>query len=83
MPDVSAPENYYAAFGAYILTQEVFERLGEMVSAHAPDDGEIQLTDALAYVREHSGMMGFVPDGESFDIGNAEAYRDTVSRFGK
>ncbi len=83
VPDVSAPENYYAAFGAYILTQEVFERLGEMVSAHAPDDGEIRLTDALAYVREHSGMMGVVPDGESFDIGNAEAYRDTVSRFGK
>lgn len=83
VPDVSAPENYYAAFGAYILTQEVFERLGEMTAAHVPGDGEIQLTDALDYVREHCGMMGFVPDGESFDIGNAEAYRDTVSRFGK
>lgn len=81
--DRAAPENYYAAFGAYILTQEVFERLEEMVSGHAPGDGEIQLTDALAYVRENSGMMGFVPDGESFDIGNAEAYRDTVSRFGR
>ncbi len=83
VPDVSAPENYYAAFGAYILTREVFERLGEMTAAHVPGDGEIQLTDALDYVREHCGMMGFVPDGESFDIGNADAYRDTVSRFGK
>lgn len=83
VPDVSASENYYAAFGAYILTQEVFERLGEMTAAHVPGDGEIQLTDALDYVREHCGMMGFVPDGESFDIGNAEAYRDTVNRFGK
>lgn len=83
VPDVSAPENYYAAFGAYILTREVFERLGEMTAAHVPGDGEIQLTDALDYVREHCRMMGFVPDGESFDIGNADAYRDTVSRFGK
>ncbi|MBD5468098.1 MAG: GHMP kinase [Lachnospiraceae bacterium] len=80
--DRSAPDNYYAAFGAYILTHEVFERLEEMVSGHASGDGEIQLTDALADVRKKQGMMGFVPDGESFDIGNAEAYRDTVSRFG-
>lgn len=80
--DRSAPDNYYAAFGAYILTHEVFERLEEMVSGHASGDGEIQLTDALADVRKKHGMMGFVPDGESFDIGNAEAYRDTVSRFG-
>lgn len=80
--DRSAPDNYYAAFGAYILTHEVFERLAEMVSGHASGDGEIQLTDALADVRKKHGMMGFVPDGESFDIGNAEAYRDTVSRFG-
>ncbi len=78
-----APENYYAAFGAYILTHEVFERLGEMVEQNVRSGGEIQLTDALIYVREKYGMLGFVPDGESFDIGNAKAYRDTVSRFGK
>lgn len=81
--DRSAPDNYYAAFGAYILTHEVFDRLKEMVLQHKGAEGEIQLTDALAYVREKNGMMGFVPDGESFDIGNAEAYRDTVSRFGR
>lgn len=78
-----APENYYAAFGAYILTHEVFERLGEMVERSVRSGGEIQLTDALSYVQEKYGMLGFVPDGESFDIGNAQAYRDTVSRFGK
>lgn len=81
--DRTAPENYYAAFGAYILTHEVFDRLEAMVLQHTPGDGEIQLTDALAYVKENNGMIGFVPDGESYDIGNAEAYRDTVSRFGK
>ena len=77
-----SPENYYAAFGAYILTHEVFDRLEEMVTENIRSDGEIQLTDALIYVQEKSGMMGFIPDGESFDIGNAQAYRYTVSRFG-
>ncbi len=32
---------------------------------------------------KESGMMAFVPDGESFDIGNAAAYRSTFERFGK
>lgn len=78
-----SPENYYAAFGAYILTHEVFDRLTEMVTQDIRSGGEIQLTDALIYVQQKYGMMGFIPDGESFDIGNAQAYRYTVSHFGK
>ncbi len=81
--DRSAPDNYYAAFGAYILTHEVFDRLEEMVRGYVSGGGEIQLTDALIDVQKQYGMMGFVPDGESFDIGNAQAYRHTVSHFGK
>lgn len=80
--DRESPENYYAAFGAYILTRDVFDRLDEMVRGDIRSQGEIQLTDALSYVREKAGMMGFVPDGKSFDIGNAAAYRHTVTNFG-
>ncbi len=75
-------ENYYAAFGAYILTKEVFGRLEEMVQQNVRSGGEIQLTDALQYVQQKFGMMAFVPDGESYDIGNAVAYRKTVAHFG-
>ncbi len=81
--DRKSPANYYAAFGAYILTREVFARLDEMVRQDVRSGGEIQLTDALIDVQKQYGMMGFVPDGESFDIGNAQAYRHTVSHFGK
>ena len=73
---------YYAAFGAYIITKEIFDRLEEMIRADMRENNEIQLTGALEYVMKNSGMLAFVPDGESFDIGTAAAYRRTVSTFG-
>ena len=77
------PENYYAAFGAYVITKDVFERLEYAIRNEIVNSkGEVELTDALAYVCEQQGMMAFVPDGRSYDLGNAEAYRMTVSEFG-
>lgn len=75
---------YYAAFGAYILTKNVYEELGSMLAENNKNhkSGEVQLTDCLARVMEKEGMFAFVPDGESFDIGNAEAYRKTVAEYG-
>lgn len=77
-------ETYYAAFGAYVITKDVFDRLDYAI-AHGivNDKGEIELTDALGYVCEKQGMMACVIDGKSYDLGNAEAYRRTVSEFGK
>lgn len=77
------PENYYAAFGSYVLTKDVFDRLeyavkNEIVNAK----GEVELTDALAYVCKAKGMMAYVTNGKSYDLGNAEAYRKTVREFG-
>lgn len=77
------PENYYAAFGAYVITKDIFDRLDDAVKNDIVGaKGEVELTDALAYVCAKKGLMAFVPDGESFDLGNAEAYRYTVSHFG-
>lgn len=76
-------ENYYAAFGAYVITRDVYDRLDYAISRGITSEkGEIELTSALEYVRREKGMMAFVPDGESYDIGNAEAYRKTVAEFG-
>lgn len=44
--------------------------------------GEIQLTDALDKVRESSGIMGFVFNGNMFDVGTPEMYRDTIMNYG-
>lgn len=73
---------HYAAFGAYVITSEVFVRLQQMIEQNVTQNGEIQLTGALEDVCKQDGMMAFVPNGKSFDIGNAKEYRKTVSQFG-
>ena len=75
-------DNYYAAFGAYIILEDVFDRLEEMIRQDIREGNEVQLTGALEYVMKNNGVMAFVPDGESFDIGSAAAYKKAVSRFG-
>ena len=78
------PENYYAAFGSYIITDEIFNRLDTAIKENIVNaKGEVELTDALDFVRENAGMMAYVVDGTSYDLGNPEAYRRTVSEFGK
>lgn len=75
---------YYAAFGAYILTDAIFNRLDTAVSQNIVNaKGEIELTEALAYVCKADSMLAFVPKGKSYDLGNAKAYRQTVAEFGK
>ena len=76
---------YYGAFGMYILDQSVFDELGSMckVSETTPGSGEVQLTEALEHIMKKDGLLAFVPEGRSFDIGNAKAYRKTFDEFGR
>lgn len=74
---------YYAVFGQYILTKEVFEVLENDIRENRTVGGEIQLTSALDKVRERIGMMGLLMDGKSYDIGLPEKYRQTLTEFGK
>ena len=76
---------YYATFGQYVLTPEVFKELERQIRGSGkPSEGkEYGLTAALDTVREKYGMYAFLPDGESFDIGLSDAYRETMRRFGR
>ena len=76
-------ENYYAVFGQYILTNEVFAELEANIKNNKLERGEFQLTSALDQVREKHGLMGFVVDGTSYDIGLPEQYIKTVENFYK
>jgi len=76
-------DKYFAVFGQYVLTPEVFEVLEKNISENRTSRGEIQLTDALEEVRQSSGMMGYVVNGEAYDIGLPEMYRETLYRFGR
>ena len=76
-------DQYYAVFGQYILTKEVFEVLEKDILDNKTSGGEIQLTSALDKVRERIGMMGLLMNGKSYDIGLPEKYRQTLTEFGK
>ena len=75
-------QKYYATFGQYVLTSEVFDELEREISSGTPSEGqEYGLTAALDRVRERDGLYGFVPSGRSFDIGLPETYRQTMWEF--
>lgn len=76
-------ENYYAVFGQYILTKEVFDELENNIKNNKLERGEFQLTSALDQTREKKGLVGFVVDGNSFDIGLPGEYIKTVEQFYK
>ena len=78
-----ARENYYAVFGQYVLTKEVFEALEENIRNNVLEGGEVQLTSALEAVRARTGMIGFVVSGKSYDIGLPEKYVETMMIYGK
>lgn len=76
-------QKYYATFGQYVLTPEVFNELDRQIRQdHEPTEGkEYGLTAALEAVREKYGMFAFVPNGKSYDIGLPETYRETMREF--
>lgn len=76
-------DNYFAVFGQYVLNDEVFEILKENIDNNKLESGEIQLTSALEECRRRSGMMGYVVDGTSYDIGLPEMYIRTLSEYCK
>ena len=70
-------KKYFAVFGEYILTDDVFKVLNEHILNKKLERGEYQITSALDEVREKSGMMAFIPNGEMYDVGNVKAYQNT------
>lgn len=77
--DARGEKRYYATFGQYVLTSDVFEELEKQINSGTPTEGkEYGLTEALDAVRQKSGLFGFVPKGKSFDIGLPDSYRQTM-----
>ena len=76
-------EHWYATFGQYVLTPDVFEELDLAIRYGHPSEGkEYGLTDALEKVRVRYGLEAFVPEGISYDIGLPDSYRKTIWDFG-
>lgn len=75
-------KKYYATFGQYVLTPEVFKELDKEITAGETSEGkEFGLTAALDQVREKYGIAAFIPDGKSYDIGLPSTYRETMWNY--
>jgi UTP-glucose-1-phosphate uridylyltransferase len=74
-------QRYYCAFGQYVLTPKVFELLERNILEERLDGAEYQLTPVLEEIRAEFGMIGYRTDGDRFDIGIPEAYRETMALF--
>ena len=75
-------QRYYSVFGQYVLTPEVFEQLKKNINDGVVSErGEVELTTALEQVRGKYGLMGVQLDGEMFDMGIPQAYRNCITNF--
>lgn len=76
-------DNYYAVFGQYVLTKDVFNELKKNIDNNYLERGEFQLTSALDQTREKIGLIGLVVNGVSYDIGLPDHYINTVTNYHK
>ena len=79
---VKGAKRYYCAFGSYILTKEVFAQLKDNINNNVVNaKGEVELTTALEQVRQQNGLLGVILDGQMFDIGVPNEYRNTMCNY--
>ncbi len=74
---------YLTVFGQYILTPRIFDLIAENIRLNLREQGEFQLTSCLDKVRREEGFAACLIDGKRYDIGNPQAYLETLNTFGK
>jgi len=76
------PENsYLTIFGLYILKPKIFDFLEEHIRLNIREHGEFQLTSCLDRLRQEDEFIGYLVQGQRFDIGTPEAFRQTIIDF--
>ena len=74
-------DTFLSVFGMYVLKPDVFEHLEEHINHNIREGGEFQLTSCLDQLRQEDGFLGYVVDGQRYDIGLPESYRRTIIDF--
>lgn len=73
----TAPSNL-AIMGRYILTPEIFHYLKKQ---EVGAGGEVQLTDAIQHLNEHSGTYAYEFEGTRYDVGEKLGFIKTTLDF--
>ncbi len=71
-------DHYLTIFGQYILTPRIFDLLADNIQRNMREGGSFQLTPSLDKLRQEEGFVGCRVKGRRFDIGQPEAYRQTI-----
>lgn len=66
-------------FGLYILNPSIFQCLEERITKNVRDAGEFAFTPALDRLRKDEGVLGFVIEGQRYDIGDPASYLETLN----
>ncbi|MBW7997991.1 MAG: GHMP kinase, partial [Candidatus Glassbacteria bacterium] len=74
-------DEYLTIFGLYILGPTVFDILKEHITDNLRRKGEFDLSLALDVMRAEEGFLGYVIDGDRFDIGVPQAYLESLQRY--
>ena len=75
--------DYLTVFGEYVIKPEIFDILAEHIANNVRERGEFQLTGALDALRRSDGFLGLLLDGTRYDIGQPDAYLETLNNFRK
>jgi UTP-glucose-1-phosphate uridylyltransferase/mevalonate kinase len=79
--DNLADDEYLTIFGLYVLSPSVLDILKEHITDNLRRKGEFDLTVALDVMRAEEGFMGYVIDGDRFDIGVPQAYLESLHKY--
>ena len=79
--DNLADDEYLTIFGLYVLSPSVFDILKEHIADNLRRKGEFDLTAALDVMRAEEGFLGYVIDGDRFDIGVPQAYLESLQQY--
>jgi len=81
--DGMGDDEFLTVFGQYVLTPKVFDFLDEHIRLNLRERGEFQLTSCLDRVRKEEGFVACRVKGQRHDIGNPQAYIETLTAFAK
>lgn len=77
------PDEFLTVFGQYVLSPKIFDYLEEHIRLNIRERGEFQLTSCLDRLRQEDGFLGHVVRGRRFDIGEPDAYLQSLVDFRK
>ncbi len=72
---------HLGVFGLYVFGREIFAHLETVVTQGLDNAGRFELTAALDLMRGREGCLGFVVNGESYDVGLPDSYLAALKAF--